>query len=301
MKIKNLAHKLHVNLLRTRDICHGQRRIDTDQFKLNDNCQKVDLYLEIIGLFPRAISTSQRICRCIGVQMDACVNSNLPKNSVVAKYSSGWSDIQSSNLKQSLNKYSLPLRALLTSKTQDVSSKPLVGDEKIGVLLLNLGGPETLEDVQPFLFNLFADPVRICSGAHQAHFGFNIPASSICHLFLHYLLSLPTLLSQLCTSALSCYVADLLRAEELKKSLCEKNVPAEVYVGMRYWHPFTEEAIEQVTGHILVVVHPHPSPIFTSFCRLPLALGMKGGAISHQNSLSLFGGESRNISILSIG
>lgn len=49
MKIKNLAHKLHVNLLRTRDICHGQRRIDTDQFKLNDNCQKVDLYLEIIG------------------------------------------------------------------------------------------------------------------------------------------------------------------------------------------------------------------------------------------------------------
>lgn len=113
-------------------------------------------------LFPRAISTSQRICRCIGVQMDACVNSNLPKNSVVAKYSSGWSDIQSSNLKQSLNKYSLPLRALLTSKTQDVSSKPLVGDEKIGVLLLNLGGPETLEDVQPFLFNLFADPVIFC-------------------------------------------------------------------------------------------------------------------------------------------
>ncbi|XP_020597499.1 ferrochelatase-2, chloroplastic-like [Phalaenopsis equestris] len=31
--------------------------------------------------------------------------------------------------------------------------------EKVGVLLLNLGGPETLDDVQPFLFNLFADPV----------------------------------------------------------------------------------------------------------------------------------------------
>ena len=26
------------------------------------------------------------------------------------------------------------------------------------MLLLNLGGPETLEDVQPFLYNLFADP-----------------------------------------------------------------------------------------------------------------------------------------------
>lgn len=33
-------------------------------------------------------------------------------------------------------------------------------EEKVGVLLLNLGGPETLDDVQPFLFNLFADPVH---------------------------------------------------------------------------------------------------------------------------------------------
>lgn len=32
-------------------------------------------------------------------------------------------------------------------------------EDKVGVLLLNLGGPETLHDVQPFLFNLFADPV----------------------------------------------------------------------------------------------------------------------------------------------
>lgn len=32
-------------------------------------------------------------------------------------------------------------------------------DDKVGVLLLNLGGPDTLHDVQPFLFNLFADPV----------------------------------------------------------------------------------------------------------------------------------------------
>lgn len=37
-----------------------------------------------------------------------------------------------------------------------------------------------------------------------------------------------------------------MQAEELRKSLSEKNVPAKVYVGMRYWHPFTEEAIEQV-------------------------------------------------------
>lgn len=37
------------------------------------------------------------------------------------------------------------------------------------------------------------------------------------------------------------------QAEALRKALCEKNIPANVYVGMRYWHPFTEEAIEQVS------------------------------------------------------
>lgn len=30
--------------------------------------------------------------------------------------------------------------------------------DKVGVLLLNLGGPETLDDVEHFLFNLFNDP-----------------------------------------------------------------------------------------------------------------------------------------------
>ncbi|MDB9523408.1 ferrochelatase, partial [Dolichospermum circinale CS-1225] len=28
---------------------------------------------------------------------------------------------------------------------------------RIGVLLLNLGGPDKLEDVGPFLYNLFSD------------------------------------------------------------------------------------------------------------------------------------------------
>lgn len=49
--------------------------------------------------------------------------------------------------------------SLATSGSQEVSSTSIVGNEKLGVLLLNLGGPETLEDVQPFLFNLFADSI----------------------------------------------------------------------------------------------------------------------------------------------
>ncbi|MFA6465972.1 MAG: ferrochelatase, partial [Desulfurivibrionaceae bacterium] len=30
-------------------------------------------------------------------------------------------------------------------------------NEPVGVILLNLGGPETLADVEPFLVNLFSD------------------------------------------------------------------------------------------------------------------------------------------------
>ncbi|ONK66279.1 uncharacterized protein A4U43_C06F6060 [Asparagus officinalis] len=39
-----------------------------------------------------------------------------------------------------------------------VGASSTTAREKVGVLLLNLGGPETLQDVQPFPFNLFADP-----------------------------------------------------------------------------------------------------------------------------------------------
>ncbi|KAK3007410.1 hypothetical protein RJ639_017081 [Escallonia herrerae] len=146
-------------------------------------------------ILPKALCSSQMLSHFSGVQMEAFVNVNSMRNSLVLRSSLECSGTgtQPFLVKQPTNTYSFPLRALLTSKTQDVSSSTLIGDEKIGVLLLNLGGPETLEDVQPFLFNLFADP-----------------------------------------------------AEELRKALCAKNVPAKVYVGMRYWHPFTEEAIEQI-------------------------------------------------------
>ncbi|PPE00260.1 hypothetical protein GOBAR_DD02738 [Gossypium barbadense] len=114
-------------------------------------------------------------------------------------------------------------------------------EEKIGVLLLNLGGPETLKDVQPFLYNLFADPDII-----------RLPG-------LFKLLQWP--LAKL-TSVLRApksekgYAAigggSPLRkitdeqANALRMALEAKNVNVSVYVGMRYWYPFTEEVIEQV-------------------------------------------------------
>ncbi|KAM2020867.1 hypothetical protein ACFX16_042956 [Malus domestica] len=122
-----------------------------------------------------------------------------------------------------------------------VESHSHVGEEKVGVLLLNLGGPETLNDVQPFLFNLFADPDII-----------RLP-----RLFRFLQQPLAKLISVLrAPKSKEGYAAigggSPLRkitdeqANELKKTLESKDLPVNVYVGMRYWYPFTEEAVQQI-------------------------------------------------------
>ncbi|KAL5558758.1 hypothetical protein UlMin_034969 [Ulmus minor] len=122
-----------------------------------------------------------------------------------------------------------------------IESHVEVVEEKVGVLLLNLGGPETLNDVQPFLFNLFADPDII-----------RLP-----RLFQFLQRPLAQLISVLrAPKSKEGYAAigggSPLRqitdeqAQALKIALQAKNMAANIYVGMRYWYPFTEEAIQQI-------------------------------------------------------
>ncbi|CAL9153030.1 unnamed protein product [Musa hybrid cultivar] len=63
----------------------------------------------------------------------------------------------------SVKKYNQSRRTNYSAETctydgEVLSNASSAAQERVGVLLLNLGGPETLNDVQPFLFNLFADP-----------------------------------------------------------------------------------------------------------------------------------------------
>lgn len=113
--------------------------------------------------------------------------------------------------------------------------------EKVGVLLLNLGGPETLEDVQPFLYNLFADPdiIRLPSAAKflqpliaRVISTLRAPKSSEGYKAIGGGSPLRAITDQ--------------QATEIAKSLQYKGIDAKVYVGMRYWHPYTEEAIDKV-------------------------------------------------------
>lgn len=127
------------------------------------------------------------------------------------------------------------------STTPPADAAAPAGTDTVGVLLLNLGGPDKLEDVQPFLYNLFADPDII-----------RLPAAA---QFLQ-----PLLASAIATvrapkssegykaigggSPLRRITEE--QAQALAAALARKGMPANVYVGMRYWNPYTEEALEQI-------------------------------------------------------
>lgn len=110
---------------------------------------------------------------------------------------------------------------------------------RIGVLLLNLGGPDQLEDVGPFLFNLFSDPEII-----------RLPFPWLQKPLAWMISTMRTRKSQENYrhigggSPLRRITEE--QATALQQQLQQKGIEAQVYVGMRYWHPFTEEAIARI-------------------------------------------------------
>ncbi|MEO0947430.1 MAG: ferrochelatase [Cyanobacteria bacterium J06641_5] len=110
---------------------------------------------------------------------------------------------------------------------------------RIGVLLLNLGGPDTLEDVRPFLFNLFADPeiIRLPFPWLQKPLAWFISSSRAKSSEENYKLIGGG-------SPLRRITED--QANALENKLREQGCDAKAYIAMRYWHPYTEEAVEEI-------------------------------------------------------
>ncbi|MCT7983859.1 ferrochelatase [Laspinema sp. A4] len=110
---------------------------------------------------------------------------------------------------------------------------------RVGVLLLNLGGPEQIEDVRPFLYNLFSDPEII-----------RLPFPWMQKPLAWLISSLRSKKSQ--ANYMEIGGGSPLRgiteeqAIALQQSLQDKGQDVQVYIGMRYWHPFTEEAITRI-------------------------------------------------------
>lgn len=110
---------------------------------------------------------------------------------------------------------------------------------RIGVVLLNLGGPDSSDAVKPFLFNLFNDPEII-----------NFPLSFLFRKRLAKLISdkrSPKIIEQYNHIGGKSPINELTQRQALalQKALDGK-IDNRVYIAMRYWKPFTEEVMQQV-------------------------------------------------------
>lgn len=126
---------------------------------------------------------------------------------------------------------------------------------RVGVLLLNLGGPDRLEDVRPFLYNLFSDPeiIRLPVPWLQSPLAWLISTSRAKKSQANY--------QQIGGGSPLRRITEE-QARALQKQLSQHGQDAEVYIGMRYWHPFTEEAVAQIKRDgidrlVVLPLYPH--------------------------------------------
>lgn len=111
-----------------------------------------------------------------------------------------------------------------------------------GVVLLNLGGPDSLDAVEPFLRNLFQDPeifsILPLSGLYRRPLGAFIARRRAPKVIPKYA-AMGGRSPQVDTT--------FAQARALEAALAGGPLPgAKVYVAMRYWHPLTEEAVERI-------------------------------------------------------
>lgn len=128
---------------------------------------------------------------------------------------------------------------------------------RIGVVLFQLGGPDSCEAVEPFLYNLFSDPDII-----------DFPLASIARR------PLARLIAHARARHASRHYAEIggrspiqeltaRQAAALEREL-RRTLDARVVVAMRYWHPFTTGALSEMRRHaphelVLLPLYPQYS------------------------------------------
>ena len=128
---------------------------------------------------------------------------------------------------------------------------------KLGVVLFQLGGPDSLEAVEPFLFNLFCDPDIIdfpFARLARQPLARLIAATRARHVSRHY--------AEI--GGRSPIIEFTRRQAHALEADLRRDFDARVVVAMRYWHPFTQEAIGEMEAHapqhvILLPLYPQYS------------------------------------------
>jgi ferrochelatase len=133
---------------------------------------------------------------------------------------------------------------------------------RLGVVFFQLGGPDTLEAIEPFLFNLFCDPDII-----------DFPFARIGRK------ALAKLISSTRAKRVQHHYAVIGGGSPIRKfteqqaaavewRLRQDGLDVHCFVAMRYWHPFTAEAIAQLRAAecneiVLLPLYPHYSSTTT--------------------------------------
>lgn len=140
-------------------------------------------------------------------------------------------------------------------------------NRRVAVVLTNLGGPDRPDAVKPFLFNLFNDPAIIgLPGIVRTPLARLISSRREKSAQANYALMgggsplLPETLKQ--AAALSEALADAAPGDE-----------TEVFIAMRYWHPFTEDTARAVAefqpDHVVLL------PLYPQFSTTTTASSLK--------------------------
>lgn len=136
-----------------------------------------------------------------------------------------------------------------------------MGKSNLGVVLFQLGGPDSREAIEPFLYNLFCDPdiIDLPLGRWARQPLARLVASKRAkHVENHY--------GSIGGRSPIRELTD--RQARALESQLNRELPAKVVVAMRYWHPFTEEAISQLeaagaTEIVLLPLYPQYSKTTT--------------------------------------
>jgi len=131
----------------------------------------------------------------------------------------------------------------------------------LGVVLFQLGGPDSLEAVEPFLYNLFSDPDIIdfpFARVARQPLARVIAARRARHVAEHY--------AEL--GGKSPLIENTMRQAATLEARLRRNLDARVVVAMRYWRPFTADAIAQLEPHrpeevVLLPLYPQYSKTTT--------------------------------------
>ncbi|MBI5739115.1 MAG: ferrochelatase [Nitrospirae bacterium] len=147
-----------------------------------------------------------------------------------------------------------------------------------GVVLLNLGGPDSLQAVRPFLFNLFSDReiIRLGPAFLQTPIAWLISTLRSKKTEAMYrqiggkspILDITKAQAEALEKALNGESG--VKSQELSSKLQtpDSKLHFKVYIGMRYWHPYFEDMVKNIISDgvknlIVLSMYPHYSKATT--------------------------------------